>query len=166
VCDLRIFGRPLALLHPIVANHVRDAQAIVAEDARPALGLRGAVRFEIAPLRDRFFIAPERERENAVLAAQALEALALCEFIVLAAGRIGGQAGAVFLIRRQIFDVVHTVRHCRRSLVRREIADQISAAAGNGFAPDARIALEFRLFEWIDTVTNKTGDHVSPPDLA
>src|SRR5688572_19483132 len=71
----RILRRLRSLIQPVIPHHAGDAQAIIAEDAAAALGLRGAVLGDIAPARDRVLVAPEGEGEDLALVAQALEPL-------------------------------------------------------------------------------------------
>src|SRR3546814_8768098 len=81
-------------------------------------------------------------QENAVLAAD--ELLLLCEAVVLLAEGIGGEARAVGFVGGQALDAVDAVGGGGGALVRREVADEIGAAAWNGLAPVARIGLELR----------------------
>src|SRR5215510_6445786 len=60
-----------ALLHSIVAQHARHAQAVVGENASAAFRLRRAVALEIAPALDRLLVAPERERQELGLVGEA-----------------------------------------------------------------------------------------------
>src|SRR5258706_11985232 len=72
---LAIRRRLLPLVHPVVAKHLRHPQPVVGEDRSPAGGLHAAMLFELAPLRHRFLIPPEREGEDLSGRGQALEAL-------------------------------------------------------------------------------------------
>ena len=54
-----IGGRLPSIDHPVVANYAGYAQSIILEDFRSAFGLRGAMRLELAPLRNGLFVAPE-----------------------------------------------------------------------------------------------------------
>ena len=56
---LRVGWRLISLKHPVIAHHLRHAQAIPVKYAAASDCLRGAMSFELAPLRDRRFIAPE-----------------------------------------------------------------------------------------------------------
>jgi len=74
----REFGIPrrfLSLPHPIVAHHLRHAKSIVAKHATSSRALRRAMRFDIAPARNRLFIAPERQRQHALRIVQTLKPL-------------------------------------------------------------------------------------------
>ena len=57
--------RLFPLLHPVVAHHVRHAQAVVTKHAVTAGRLRRLVRFQRAPALHSVFIAPERQRQQA-----------------------------------------------------------------------------------------------------
>src|SRR6187200_2629282 len=56
-----VLWRLRALVQAVVADHARDAQAVILENHRPTLALGLAVTRHIAPCGDRLFIAPERE---------------------------------------------------------------------------------------------------------
>src|SRR3546814_16035111 len=89
-------------------------------------------------------------QENAVLAAD--ELLLLCEAVVLLAEGIGGEARAVGFVGGQALDAVDAVGGGGGALVRREVADEIGAAAWTGLAPVARIGLALFLLYGIDLV--------------
>ena len=74
VARAAVARRLLALLHAVVAQHLRDAQAVVGEHAAATRLLRAAVRVQRAPAPDRVLVAPERQRQQLVRRAQALEA--------------------------------------------------------------------------------------------
>lgn len=59
VSGLAIVGRRGPALHPVVPDDTRNPQSIVRHNAVPPGALRRAVLFEIAPLSDRGFVAPE-----------------------------------------------------------------------------------------------------------
>src|SRR5690606_39128150 len=71
----RVFRRAGALGRPVVAQHLRHAQAVVLEDGLAAGGLRAPVILLRAPLAHRLLVAPERERHDLARRAEALEAL-------------------------------------------------------------------------------------------
>ena len=71
----RISWRLGTLGHAVVAHDAGDAQAIVAEHALAAALLRRTVVLDVAPRRDRRFVAPERERQELGVVGQALEPL-------------------------------------------------------------------------------------------
>src|SRR3546814_20053508 len=81
-------------------------------------------------------------QENPVLAADKL--LLLREAVVLAAEGIGGEARAVGLVGGQALDRVDAVGGGGGALVRREVADEVGAAARDRLAPVARVGLELR----------------------
>ena len=72
---LRIRGRFIAFMHSVVAHDMRYTQAIIVKHTASARNLRAAMRLQLAPLRDRFFVAPEGERKDAAFAAQTLKPL-------------------------------------------------------------------------------------------
>src|SRR3546814_8548577 len=76
-------------------------------------------------------------QENPVLAADKL--LLLREAVVLAAEGIGGEARAVGLVGGQALDRVDAVGGGGGALVRREVADEVGAAARDRLAPVARV---------------------------
>src|SRR5512138_1085150 len=96
-------------------------------------------------------------QEDAVLAQD--EAFLAGEAVVLLAERVGGEAGAVGLVGGQALDRVDAVGGGGRALVRREVADELGAAARDRLAPVARVGLEQRLFEGVDLVADEAGDH-------
>src|SRR3546814_17980232 len=96
-------------------------------------------------------------QENPVLAADKL--LLLREAVVLAAEGIGGEARAVGLVGGQALDRVDAVGGGGEALVRREVADEVGAAARDRLAPVARVGLELRLLEGVDLVADAAGDH-------
>jgi hypothetical protein len=57
-----VFRRLRALVHAVVADHAGDAQPVIAEDFRAALGLVAAMQGNVAPGFDRGFVAEERQR--------------------------------------------------------------------------------------------------------
>src|SRR3546814_15925835 len=61
-------------------------------------------------------------------------------------------ARAVGFVGGQALDAVDAVGGGGGALVRREVADEIGAAAWNGLAPVARIGLELRLLAGIDQI--------------
>src|SRR5262245_53478537 len=70
---VRRFLPPLG--HAVVADDPGDPQAIVLEYAAAASLLRSAMTIVIAPPREGFFIAPERQRQHFAGIGQALEPL-------------------------------------------------------------------------------------------
>src|SRR5512138_176960 len=74
-------------------------------------------------------------QENPVLAQD--EAFLAGEAVVLLAERVGGEAGAVGLVGGQALDRVDAVGGGGRALVRREVADELGAAARDRLAPVA-----------------------------
>src|SRR5215469_5969948 len=73
---LAAVGRSLgALRHAVVTDDGRNAQSVIAEYLRSALGLRQAVPFDLPPLGDRRVVAPERQRQDLARIGQALEPL-------------------------------------------------------------------------------------------
>src|SRR6266851_181357 len=64
-----------AFVKAVVAHDLGDAQAVITEDAGAAGALGLAVLLVAAPSGDRFFVAPEREREDLAFLGQALETL-------------------------------------------------------------------------------------------
>src|SRR3970282_1646321 len=61
--------------HAVVADHARDAEPIVGENAGPALRLRKAMPLELAPAFDRLLIAPDRKRQHLALVCETFEPL-------------------------------------------------------------------------------------------
>jgi hypothetical protein len=59
----------------VVADHARNAKAIVAEHAIAAGRLDAAVAAVVAPVLDGFLIAPDRQRQHLVGVGDGLEAL-------------------------------------------------------------------------------------------
>src|SRR5579864_2688581 len=77
--------------------------------------------------------------------------------------RVGLDAGLEALVGRQALE-----RHDRpgdviRAFVRKKVADQVAAAAGNDRAPVLRIRLERLSLEGVDLITNDATDHRCPP---
>src|SRR5579862_1729822 len=69
-------GRCLgALVHAVVAQHLGDAQAVVAKHAVAAGLLGRAVMLDVAPRRHRRLVAPEGKRQELGLVHEALEPL-------------------------------------------------------------------------------------------
>src|SRR3569833_660050 len=95
--------------------------------------------------------------EHAVLAAD--EPLAPGELEIVAGERVFPQPRAIAFVGGEAVDVVEAVGGRRRSLVRREIADQVGPAARNRLPPIARIGLERVVHERIDVVAYEACDH-------
>src|SRR3970040_1031369 len=70
-----VHGRLFPLGHAVVADHARDAEPIVGENAGPALRLRKAMPLELAPAFDRLLIAPDRKRQRLALVCETFEPL-------------------------------------------------------------------------------------------
>jgi hypothetical protein len=65
-------GRCLGTIrHPVIADHVGDAQLVVGEDTRTPVSLRRAMRSVVAPGTNRILVAPERQRQQLVRLGQA-----------------------------------------------------------------------------------------------
>ena len=88
------------------------------------------------------------------------EALFLREFEILAAERIVAQAGAIGLIGGEALDRIEGISGGGRTFVRREIADQVRAAAGNGLSPDAGIMVESLAAMRLDLIADEAGDYL------
>ena len=70
-----IGGHLSALVHRVVAQHLRDPQPVGLEDAAAAFLLGFAVLLQVAPLAHRLLVPPEGERYELALRGDALEAL-------------------------------------------------------------------------------------------
>ncbi|MDB4990847.1 MAG: hypothetical protein JWN04_6025 [Myxococcaceae bacterium] len=70
-----VFRSLSAVVHPIVAHDGRDAQSILLKHRCAPEFLRSTMRFYIAPARNRSFISPAGEREEAFRISKALKAL-------------------------------------------------------------------------------------------
>src|ERR1019366_9052717 len=71
----KLLRRLLALEHPVIAHHRRDAQPVVGNNAAAALELRLMMFFVLPPFNDCRFVAPERQRQNPAGLGQAGETL-------------------------------------------------------------------------------------------
>src|SRR6185295_7802592 len=94
--------------------------------------------------------------EDAVLAPD--ELLALGELVIVAACRICRQPCAVCFIGSEAVDVIGGIGGGRRTLVRREIADEIGATARNDLAPVAPILRKRLAAEWVDLIADEAGN--------
>ena len=86
------------------------------------------------------------------------EILAARVFVVCLADRVGGKPRAIGFVGRQALDAVSGVSCGGRALMRREITDQVGAAARDDLAPGTRILLEGRFAERVDLVADEAGD--------
>src|SRR5262245_39839345 len=97
-------------------------------------------------------------QENPILLAD--EPLLLREFVIRSAERILLQPRAIAFVGGEILDVIERVGRGGRSFMRREIADEVGAAARDRLAPIAGVFLEGSGLERIDLIANEAGDHV------
>jgi hypothetical protein len=96
-------------------------------------------------------------QEDAVLAQN--EPLLLRELVILASQGVCRQPCAVGFVRGEAIDIVDAVSDRARTLVRREIADQVGAASWDGLASGLGILIELSSPVEIQLIADEAGDH-------
>src|SRR5690606_18358459 len=81
------------------------------------------------------------------------------ELVVRTALRVVAQARAVRLVGGEAVDGVDAVSDGARSLMRREVADQVCAAAGYRLPPVAGVFLKGGQLERVDLIADEAGNH-------
>src|SRR5262249_5883668 len=91
------------------------------------------------------------------------ESLALGKLVVVPAKRVSREPSLVRFVRAEVLDGVNAVGERRRTLVWREVTDEIGAAAWDCLSAVAGVLLKLGLLSWIDMVADDAGDHGVAP---
>jgi len=97
-------------------------------------------------------------QERAILAHE--ETLALRELVILSRHRVGREPGFVLLVGGEALDRIDAIGKRRGALVRREVTDEICAAARDNLPPNCGALLfEFGLLGRVDVVADYARNH-------
>lgn len=90
------------------------------------------------------------------------EPFGLGEGVVFLPQWISGKAGSVGFVFRKVFNVVDAIAQSAGAFVWGEVADQVSAAAGDRLTPVAGVGFELGFLGRVDFVADDAREHEAP----